>query len=434
VLLSEDVRENPGTLALATSWVLLYVLMLVVQFRHPVAAPGPWFEPLSISTITSHRFGDMTWLEVRRGEAWRLVMATFIHFGLIHLAFNGLALISLGRLIEPWYRTGPFLAICLAIGGFGNLLAGATRHFVAIARPWLASKVVAWHWPEKIERLIHGGPAVADSIHTGGGSTILLGLITLAAVVGWRSKTRIGTHLQKQMLIFLGLTAVLGAAMYNLVDNYGHLGGAIVGAMIGLLDRPLLRLSERQGFRALSWVFVAVVLVACFGSAVRNDRREVDYNDRLAEIVTRGQVTASLRIDLERLFGLYARTVYRSETFRNPLSEFDALAESDLLNRGPAPAQPSKVDPDQVARERAELLELLGRLEKYPASLWGEPVVADLARLRELGKSALEKPPAFVQVYDFVVSWRSAMKVIVADLNRLNARLIELESAARRSR
>ena len=32
--------------------------------------------------------------------------------------------------------------------------------------------------------------------------------------------------------------------MSGLVDNYGHLGGAIVGAAIGLFDRPLLRLSE----------------------------------------------------------------------------------------------------------------------------------------------------------------------------------------------
>ena len=240
MLLSEDIRENPGTLGLLASWVLIFALMIFVQWGHPVAR-SPWWlpEPLSVLTSTSHRFGDMTWLEVRQGQPWRLETATFVHFGLIHLVLNGLALFSLGRLVEPWYRTGPFLVICLAIGGLGNLVGGAIRQFVSVARPGLASFASTHHWPGLIERVLRGqgDPGVAQIIHTGGGSTILLGLLALGAVVGWRSKTRIGSHLQKQMLLFLGLTAAMGIAMSNLVDNYGHLGGAILGLVIGLL-RP----------------------------------------------------------------------------------------------------------------------------------------------------------------------------------------------------
>ena len=70
VLSSEDVRENPGTLALAASWVLVFVLILLVQWYHPATPchPCPWWEPLKVSTVTGHRFGDMTWLEVRQGQ------------------------------------------------------------------------------------------------------------------------------------------------------------------------------------------------------------------------------------------------------------------------------------------------------------------------------------------------------------------------------
>jgi rhomboid protease GluP len=437
VLLSEDVRENPGTLALGVSWIVVFVVMLLVQSRHPIpAAPGPKFEPLSVSTVTSHRFGDMTWMEVRQGEPWRLVTATFVHFGLIHLALNGLALLNLGRLVEPWYRTGPFLAICLAIGGLGNLIGGSLRQLVAVARPWLASQASSHHWPGLIERFLRGqgGPAAPVSIHTGGGSTILLGLLTLAAVVGWRSKTRIGAHLQKQMIILLALTAALGAAMSNLVDNYGHLGGALAGAAIGLIDRPLHRLSEAKAFRAACWVFFSVVACACFGAMVRDDLAENDFRRRYEMINVRGLAAERTRIDLNRLFGLYARMVFRSVYFQDPVFELDAFAMKDLLERGPSLAAPSKVDPQQVSRDREELGRLLFRLEEHPVDLWGKSVTADLARLQQLGRSAFEYPPDYAQVYDFVVCWRSATRVIDADLIRLNARRISLEATADRPR
>jgi hypothetical protein len=64
VLSWEDVRENPGTLALAASWVLVFVLILVVQRIHPEPLPPvPTWEPLKVSGVTGHRFGDLTWRE-----------------------------------------------------------------------------------------------------------------------------------------------------------------------------------------------------------------------------------------------------------------------------------------------------------------------------------------------------------------------------------
>jgi rhomboid protease GluP len=435
VLSWEDFRENPGTLALAASWLLLFALILLVQWYHPSPLPPiPWWEPLKVSIVTSHPFGDMTWLEVRHGQYWRLLTATFVHFGLVHVGLNTLMLITMGRLVEPWYRTGPFLAICLAMGGFGNLVGGALRQVVGLGRPWLASAAAARHWPGAIEKFLRGGAAFPEFTHSGGGSTILLGLLALGAVVGWRSRTRVGSHLQKQMLILLGLTAVLGLAMSGLVDNYGHLGGAIVGAAIGLFDRPLVRLSEYRWFRAICWALVLGVLAACLGSAIRADRFESDHRRELDEAVTRARVSDTLRGALHELHAHYAARVLRPDPIRGPSLELDTLALADLLSRGPRPVQATKPLADQAARDRADMVKVLDLLDQTRTDLWGEEFAADIARLRALGRSSLEDHPTYDQVYEFVVCWISAEKVIAADLARFKARLVELEKARKDGR
>ena len=432
MLSSDDFRENPGTLALAASWLLVFALILLVQRSGPGPSPppGPKWEPLPVSTVTSHRFGDMTWREVRDGQPWRLLTATFVHFGLVHVGLNTLGLVNLGRLVEPWYRTGPFLAICYAMGGLGNLVGGVLRQLVAVARPKLASMASAGHWPGSIERFLRGGPEFPVSIHTGGGSTILLGLLALGAVVGWRSRTRIGVHLQKQMLILLGLTAVMGLAMSGLVDNYGHLGGAIVGGAIGLFDRRLSRLAGSAWFRALCWAAVLGLTAACLGSAIREDQIERDYRRQLEEVVDRSRTAQLALAALDHAHTLYARQALRPDA-HPPL---DALAVADLMARGPMFGEPSKMDPNLNNRAPGQLGEVISQLDHFAGVPWGPEVAADLGRLRALLLEAVESPPRYDQAYEFAVCWGEARKAVAADLIRLNARLVEVESSRKRGR
>jgi membrane associated rhomboid family serine protease len=423
VLASEDFQENPGTMALAASWVLIFALILLVQWQQGTPRPpDPKWEPLRISSVTGHRFGQMTWREVREGQYWRVLTATFVHFGLIHVALNTLGLISLGRLVEPWYRTGPFLAVCLVIGGLGNLVGGASRQVMAVARLWLASVAADRHWPGRIERFLRGGTTFPDLVPTGGGSTILLGLLALAAVVGWRSRTRIGVHLQRQMIFLLALTAVLGLMMTGLVDNYGHLGGAIVGAGIGLFDRPLMRLSESRWFRAWCWAFALGLSTACLGSAIRADRLESSYQHEFSEIARRGRVADSVHRSLKQLHYLYAMEATRSDSVRVHTSPFDSLAIADLLSKGPRTG------------DQTPLLGVLDRLDHIMGVPWGDEIARDIRRLLDLARSSVTAPPTFDQVYEFVVCWRSAEKAVAADMVQLNARFAELEATRKHGR
>ena len=108
------------------------------------------------------------------------------------------------------------MAIYVLTGGGGNVLSG-------VIRQWLRSS-----------------PITAS----GGGSTVIMGLVGLCAVVGWRSQTRIGEHLRNQMIWVILLTAGIGAgfsaAGLPVIDNWGHAGGTIVGALIGLANQAIL--------------------------------------------------------------------------------------------------------------------------------------------------------------------------------------------------
>ena len=434
--MSDDFRENPGTLALGASWLVIFALILVVQWSDPfrIPAPGPRWEPLPVSTLTSHRFGDMTWNEVRQGQAWRILTATFVHFGLVHVGLNTMGLLNLGRLVEPWYRTGPFLAICYAMGGLGNLVGGWLRQLVGTARPWLAEIASERHWPGSIERLLRGEAAVPVSIHTGGGSTILLGLLALGAVVGWRSKTRIGAHLQKQMILLLGLTAALGVAMSGLVDNYGHLGGAIVGGGIGLFDRRLMAWSKSGRFRALCWLAVLGLSATCLASAYRANRSEGDYRRDRDELISQIRVSQSVLADLNQLHFLYARAALPPEGRREPISEFDAMAIVDLLSRGPLTGEAPKPDPLLTNRGRAELAGVLDRLDHIIGTPWGEEADQKIDRVRDLGRAMDLKAPNFEQVYEFAFLWKPAQRAVAADLARLSVRLAQLDEARRQGK
>ena len=428
-MLVDDARECPATWTLAASWFLVFATMHLVQWNAEIPTPsGGFANPMAVSSITGHRFGDLTWAEVRRGEAWRLVTATFIHFSLLHLGMNAFGLIKLGQLIEPWYGSGPFLAICLSIGGLGNLVGGLMRQGITSGKTWMAGSRVAQAWPGWFETGAMGGVDGSFAIPSGGGSTILLGLLGLGAVVGWRSKTRIGSFLRDQMVAMLGFTAVLGVVLFNLIDNYGHAGGAIVGAAFGFAHRPLLRIGERsRAFRAACWAGVLALMVACVALAARDDRSESGFRADIDQAFRRYRVALDTLGDLERISTLYARNLGLTTEGRE---EIDLIALDALLKyvaTAPLPSTPQPIPPDQwQARTRAELKSALEALASRPATPWDQPVAADLAEIKSLGLDALDHPPTYRQIYAFVVAWRSARAAIERDRDQAQTRLVQV--------
>lgn len=431
-----DARECPATWALASSWVVVFAALHLVQWRDGVPMPdGGFANPLAVSAQVGHRFGDLTWADVRRGEAWRLLTATFIHFSLLHVGMNAFGMVKLGQLMESWYGSGPFLAVCLAIGGLGNLVGGLIRQGIALGKAGLVGTRVARAWPAWFEPDAVDGVSRSFLVHSGGGSTILLGLLGLGAVVGWRSKTRIGSFLRDQMVALLGFTAVLGVALINLIDNYGHAGGALVGAAFGFAHRPLIRLGERsRWFRRACWAGSLAVVAGCVVAAARDDRLESGLRGDYLRATARQQADGLILHNLERASALYARNLGLSIEVANPFSDLDLIALEPVfraLVAAPLPSTPEPLTPAQwLERTRSELRATLSALDAQNtmgAEPLGEELVADLAEVRGQVRRAIDGAPDYQQALAFAAAWRDASRRVEADRDRATAERTRIE-------
>ena len=309
-------------------------------------AAGPWWEPLPVSTVTSHRFGDMTWVEVRQGQAWRLLTATFVHFGLIHVALNALGLINLGRLVEPWYRTGPFLAICLAIGGLGNLVGGGLRS----ASPWPGPGSPRW----RSASTGPGSSSISSEAAPGGrraASPPAAGRRSCSACSRSRRWSAGGRGpgsariLQKQMLILLGPDRRAGPGP---VQPGQQLRPPRRGDRRGG-DRPVRPAARPAlgvrgvppGLLGRSRVVVGRPAWARRPGRPREAGPSAGRRDHRPE-------AAATRPSSAPWTALLPSTPARSSTrpLGRPDAEVDALAVGELLARGPGPAdRPSRARP-----------------------------------------------------------------------------------------
>src|SRR5438093_1498249 len=97
------------TWALASACVIVFLLM--------IADGASVFEPSADQVLAwGGDFGPAT----LGNDWWRLVTATFVHFGLLHLALNMWCLVTLGPIAERVFGRGSFLLLYLLSGIAGS--------------------------------------------------------------------------------------------------------------------------------------------------------------------------------------------------------------------------------------------------------------------------------------------------------------------------
>ncbi|MDP6935193.1 MAG: rhomboid family intramembrane serine protease, partial [Myxococcota bacterium] len=164
------------------------------------------------------------------GELWRLIGCLFLHGDGMHLLFNGVALLGLGRLCEALYGPSRFTWLFLLSGAGGAAL--------------------SW-W---------GGNEL--SVGASGG---IFGLMGAGIVFGWRHRRqlpeRFGRVLRKQLLPWVVLNLAIGL-LFPFIDNLGHVGGLVTGSCLALvLGNRVVPGLESPGWVRLAMGLGSVLLV-----------------------------------------------------------------------------------------------------------------------------------------------------------------------------
>ena len=139
-----------------------------------------------------------------KGEYWRILTGASLHGGFIHIFFNGQALYGFGGLIE-YLSNRAHLAIVFVLAIIGGGLCSLV------------------FMPD------------GNSVGASGG---IMGLIGYLAIYGYRRKQQLPPDFLKSMLINVGFIAAFGLIAYQIVDNFAHIGGFLVGAIYGFLQIP----------------------------------------------------------------------------------------------------------------------------------------------------------------------------------------------------
>lgn len=161
------------------------------------------------------------------GRVETLVTSCFLHFSLLHLGFNMLALKQVGELLERAVGWARMVPLYLAAGACGS----------AASALW--------------------GRAFGERL-SAGASGAICGLIGAALVLGYRTQGA-GGPLTRAMARWLLIIVAFGVLGRSLVDNAAHLGGAAGGAIVAL--------SWRRGVRYAAGR-MALVLVASLATVL----------------------------------------------------------------------------------------------------------------------------------------------------------------------
>jgi rhomboid protease GluP len=185
------------------------------------------------------------------GQWWRFLTAMILHGGLIHLAFNSYALYILGPEVERIFGAPRFAAIYLAAG-----LGGSVGSYVF-------------------------GSLAAPAI---GASGAIFGLMGALGAFAYSARATLGDTATRNLRQIAGVAAINLFIGFSLpgIDNYAHLGGLIVGVLIGLVLAPQLHFKRdyaqvsiaAQPSTPMRWLgVIGVVVILSSVTSIVHQRR-----------------------------------------------------------------------------------------------------------------------------------------------------------------
>ena len=141
---------------------------------------------------------------IQSGQWWRLITSGFLHFGILHIAFNSIALFQVGILMEYVY--------------------GSARYFIIYATALITGGLLAYY------------TTIGSNIATVGASGAIMGVFGAMLVLGFKIP-HARTVLIQSALMPIILTLGIGL-IHTGISNAGHIGGLIGGVLVAAVMTP----------------------------------------------------------------------------------------------------------------------------------------------------------------------------------------------------
>jgi rhomboid protease GluP len=244
-----DPRSAPGTYLLVGINCAVFLWMVT----HGVSPSSPTSSDLI-------RFGANRADLVLHGQWYRLLTATFVHVGLLHLATNMWCLWNLGMLGEPLIGPMGLIAVYMLTGVAGNLLS-------------MGSNVVDYFRTGDQQVLAIPGAGASGAVFGIAGLLIVL-LSNRKLPFAWNDLKQ----LRRRVVQFAIANFVIGAVANQLpigiaIDNYAHMGGFLSGLALGAPLVPTMTAGRERYLGRQKVVFaVACFLLALIGYWIANLR------------------------------------------------------------------------------------------------------------------------------------------------------------------
>jgi rhomboid protease GluP len=236
-----SILSAPGTYVLVGINCAVFVWMVL----HGVSPSDPTVDQLR------HFGAANAWL-ILHGQWYRLLTATFVHVGLIHIATNMWCLWNLGLLGEPLLGPWGIVAVYMLTGVAGNLLS-------------LLVNVL-----------------MRDFVSVGAGASgAVFGIAGILIVLLSNKKLPIPSfelhRLRRSVIQFAGLNLVIGLATVILpvirIDNSAHVGGFLSGLALGVPLVPRMTSGRTRYLQRQKLTFAgAAFILALFGYWIANLR------------------------------------------------------------------------------------------------------------------------------------------------------------------
>lgn len=241
--MSNPTESTPPQIASAPPIAQYPITALLIAINVAYFAFAVWhgMDLVQPSALTALRFGadypPLTFML----EPFRLFSSMFVHFGLLHLAFNMWALYAFGSIAEPLWGRRVLLLIYFAAGLMGNLLSG-------LHAQWMT---------------LQDGSLPPVSAGASGAIMGLAGALTL-----WACRPQFASQAlwlnRRALLTILVINLAIGV-MIAAINQVAHVGGLLMGAILALLIHSLMHRNMPQNrIFALSLLLAVLLCVGMY--------------------------------------------------------------------------------------------------------------------------------------------------------------------------